>query len=135
MKYESPSARQTNHLLSLIDINKPWENVAWKFVIKSTQNTNHYLISAGITALGGLGSVTVPVKITWIAGKFETLHRERLRWTSLMSSALSRIKLVSLEPLLASGDDCRDLSRYGRDWEPCGHNWTRNNIPPRTRNM
>ena len=35
-------ARQTNHLLLLIDINKPWENVVWKFVIKSTQNTNHY---------------------------------------------------------------------------------------------
>ena len=82
MNYESPSARQTNHLLSLIDINKPWENVAWKFVIKSTQNTNHYLISAGITALG----VSAPAKITWIASKFGTLHRELLRWTSLMSS-------------------------------------------------
>lgn len=42
---ESPSARQTDHLLSLIDINKTWENVAWMMVIKNTQNTNHYLIS------------------------------------------------------------------------------------------
>ena len=53
---ESPSARQTNHLLSLIDINKAWENAALMFVIKNTQNTNHYLISAGlkITRLGSL---------------------------------------------------------------------------------
>ena len=36
-----------NHLLALIDINKTWENVAGIFVIKNTQNTNHYLISAG----------------------------------------------------------------------------------------
>ena len=76
------------------------------FVIKNTQNTNHYLISRpGLRLLSvGFWSVTASVKIKWIASKFWSLD-EPVRWTSLMSLVLSWIKLVPLESLYASGDD------------------------------
>ena len=76
------------------------------FVIKNTQNTNHYLISRpGLRLLSvGFWSVTASVKIKWIASKFGSLD-ELVRWTSLMSLVLSWIKLVPLESLYASGDD------------------------------